>query len=246
MKFRNMGDRWRNLIIHHLGSRLKQKTSEIRSNVLYVDLGLKPSYLLDFGVRSLQSLINLVKDLKSNQLTESNLKAVEIGMDYLIVNPDLFVSSHSELTNFTKFVDISSNRKTAELLEKCKATDKVISTCICMVTKESWDMTRADDINLTSVFGYLIGYPVVYWFDSDSLNSTGTSQDVQHTEVVGVRADGQTDVVYSFSYPDSLSDVLENHVNKWFQNWQETANWQKLFESVSLKNQKRTLTSMVL
>lgn len=241
-----MNDRWKNLITHHLGSKLKQRACEIKSNIQYVDFGLKPSYLLDFGVKSLQSLTNLVKDLNRNQLTESKLKAVEIGMDYLIVNPDLFLSTHVEHGDFIKFVDISSNRKTVEVLDKSEATDNIISTCFSMVTKESWDMTQADDINLTSVFGYLIGYPVVYWFNSDGLKSAGNSQDVQHSEVLGVRADGQTAVVYSFSYPDSLSDVLENHVNKWFQNWQKTANWKKLFESVSLKNQKRTLTSMVL
>lgn len=241
-----MNDQCKNLIIHHLGSKLKQRTSEIKNNIQFVDLGLKPSYLLDFGVKSLQSLANLVKDLNNNQLTESKLKAVQVGMDYLIVNPDLFRRTHSEHTDFIKFVDISSNRKKAEVLDKSEATDNVISTCFCIMTEESWDMTLADDINLTSVFGYLIGYPVVYWFDSDSLKSAGNSQDVQHTEVVGVRADGQTDVVYSFSYPDSLSGVLENHVNIWFRNWQETANWRKLFKSVSLKNQKRTLTSLVL
>lgn len=241
-----MDDQWKNLIIRHLGSKLKQRTSEIKNNIQYVDFGLKPSYLLDFGVKSLLCLTDLIKDIESNHLTESDLKAVQVGMDYLIVNPDLFRRMHSEHKDYIKFVDISSNRKTAEVIDKSEGTDKVISTCFCIMTEESWDMTLADDINLTSAFGYLIGYPVVYWFDSDSLKSAGNSQDVQHTEVVGVRADGQTAVVYSFSYPDGLSDVLEDHVNKWFQNWQETANWKKLFESVSLKNQKRTLTSLVL
>lgn len=59
-------DQWKNLIIYYLGFKLKQRISEIKNNIKFVDLGLKLLYLLDFGVKFLQFLINFVKDLNNN------------------------------------------------------------------------------------------------------------------------------------------------------------------------------------
>lgn len=61
-----MNDQWKNVIIYYLGFKLKQRISEIKNNIKFVDLGLKLLYLLDFGVKFLQFLINFVKDLNSN------------------------------------------------------------------------------------------------------------------------------------------------------------------------------------
>lgn len=137
-------------------------------------------------------------------------------MDYFIVNFDLFRRMYFEYIDFIKFVDILFNRKKVEVLDKSEVMDKVIFMCFCIMIEELWDMMLVDDINFMFVFGYLIGYFVVYWFDLDSFKSVGNLQDVQYMEVVGVRVDGQIDVVYLFSYFDSFFCVLENYVNIWF------------------------------
>lgn len=137
-------------------------------------------------------------------------------MDYFIVNFDLFRRMYFEYIDFIKFVDILFNRKKVEVLDKSEVIDKVIFMCFCIMIEELWDMILVDDINFMFVFGYLIGYFVVYWFDLDSFKSVGNLQDVQYMEVVGVRVDGQIDVVYLFSYFDSFFGVLENYVNIWF------------------------------
>ncbi|XP_048738738.2 UPF0739 protein C1orf74 homolog isoform X2 [Ostrea edulis] len=244
--FQDMDDMagWKNLIHAHLGCTLKHRVREIKSNIEFVDLGLKTAYLLDFGVSSLQPLVNLITDLKNHNYIQCHLKALEIGMDYVVVNSEEFLNRHSELDKLVKFVDISSNIKTPKILDMNDALNNVKALCFSLVSENAVSKTETD-VNLSSVFGVLIGYPVVYWFDSDSLKSMGNSQVVQHVEVVGRRSDRQTDVVYSFSYPDCLI-MLEKHINNWFENWKEMGKWKKLFETILLKCERKTLVSLVL
>lgn len=96
-------------------------------------------------------------------------------MDYFIVNFDLFRRMYFEYIDFIKFVDILFNRKKVEVLDKSEVIDKVIFMCFCIMIEELWDVILVDDINFMFVFGYLIGYFVVYWFDLDSLKSVGNS-----------------------------------------------------------------------
>ena len=238
-----MDEEWNKLIILYLGSKLRRRMKEIKLNIQFVDFGLKPSYLLDFGVNSLDSLINLIHDLESRRLIQRHLLAVKLEMDYVVTNPDVFMEMYTEPYDVVKFVDITSDN-TPKVLVKSDALDQVISTCFSAVTDGS--LKPADDINMTSVFGVLIGYPVVYWFEPDSLKSAGNSQVVQHAEVLGMTDNEQTEVVYSFSYPDNLINVLEKHVSAWFQKWEEAGKWKELFKSVSMKCERRTLLSMVL
>ncbi|XP_061187728.1 UPF0739 protein C1orf74 homolog isoform X2 [Saccostrea echinata] len=237
---------WMNLISTHLGSKLKHRSSEIKSNIQFVDFGLKPAFLVDFGVSTLESVVNLVSDLKCYNLIQNNLKAVAVGMDYLIINPEEFVKLHSE-SMVVKFVDISSTNDTPKIIEKNDVLEHVISTCFSLVMEDGVATAYKGDnhVNLATVFGLLIGYPVVYWFDSESLESMGNLQVVQHVEVLGRRTDTQTNVIYSFSFPDCLG-ALEEHVNKWFQSWRENRKWKQMFETVSLKYERKTLVSFVL
>ncbi|XP_062617690.1 UPF0739 protein C1orf74 homolog [Saccostrea cucullata] len=237
---------WANLISTHLGSKLKHRSNELQSNIQFVDFGLKPAYLVDFGVSTLESVVNLVIDLKCSNLIHNNLKAVAIGMDYLIVNPEEFVKLHSE-SLMVKFVDISSTNDTPKILDKNDVLELIISTCFSIVMEDgvASEYTEIKDVNLSTVFGLLIGYPVVYWFDSDSLDRVGNPQVVQHVEVLGRRTDTQTNVIYSFSFPDCLC-ALEEHVNKWFERWRENGKWKQMFQTVSLKFERKTLVSFVL
>lgn len=94
-------------------------------------------------------------------------------MDYFIVNFDFFRRMYFEYIDFIKFVDILFNRKKVEVLDKSEVIDKVIFMCFCIMIEELWDMILVDDINFMFVFGYLIGYFVVYWFDLESFKSVG-------------------------------------------------------------------------
>jgi hypothetical protein len=236
---------WKNLIHAHLGRTVKHRVNEIKSNIEFVDFGLKTAYLLDFGVNSLQPLVSLITDLKNHSYIRCHLKALEIGMDYVVINPEAFLSRHCDLDDLVKFVDISSTIEMPKILDMNDALNNIKAVCFSLVDENALSRTETDSVNLSTVFGILIGYPVVYWFDSDSLKSMGNSQVVRHVEVVGKRSDRQTDVVYSFSYPDSLS-LLEEHITKWFENWKDKGKWKHLFESIFLKCERKTLVSMVL
>ena len=72
-----------------------------------------------------------------------------------------------------------------------------------------------DGANGTTIFGLLLGYPVVYWFSEDG--GGGTCLDGRDLVVCRVKCDSEMDDVggISFSYPECLSGVLEAGVRQW-------------------------------
>ncbi|KAL3188712.1 hypothetical protein MRX96_022219 [Rhipicephalus microplus] len=78
--------------------------------------------------------------------------------------------------------------------------------------------------NLCTVFGVLLGYPVVYWFEGGA--DAGNCLAMEELNVVRVRSATSSagrsegvpsDDVYSFSFPAALDGELRPHVDAWWQ-----------------------------
>lgn len=91
--------------------------------------------------------------------------------------------------------------------------------------RRTWNIETGPDWNLCTAFGFLLGFPVIYWFSGDSTASNCLA--LQQLCAVKVHCrkrslyDGATESdshpVYSFSFPLALKDKLDAHVSRWFE-----------------------------
>ena len=73
-------------------------------------------------------------------------------------------------------------------------------------------------VNGTTVFGVLLGYPVVYWYSdrSEEDDGDGTCLDGREVVVCKIQSNSKDDAGgLTFSYPKCLSGVLESRIRQW-------------------------------
>jgi len=84
------------------------------------------------------------------------------------------------------------------------------------------------EVNHTTVFGLLLGYPVVYWYSNVTSADNCLSQvPLRLFRILAVdsKADSHSTVIYSFTVPEQLYSHCQSFVDSWQKH---------LFTSVSL------------
>ena len=179
---------------------------------------LKPALLID------GQLAFLLKIDINQFICGTKLQALNVGEDVFIINLNHLIRVLNErLSSEIKYVyiDVSRNLKSPQLLQKVdpRCTIKDILQAL---------VNSPPSLNLpwnqTLVFGMLLDYPTVYYFDVDvCLNSV----DLVHYEI---SMNGQ--VFTSFSFPEALH--LHCVVDGWFEaRFKDKHNVKKVF---SVKN----------
>lgn len=172
----------------HFGAASCSKWQQLYTDVVCVHLGLKPSLLLDYlkpDAKKLQLLLQEVQVGTACPLS-SDLIILKIGEDVFLVKtqsvaiPHNGRDSNSALRLTCSYVNITKGIKSLSLL----SDDLVVG--IEQEFEHWWrgfnhrvHQSRADDAgipiwnsgyslsNHCSLFGKLLGYPVVYWFDPE-------------------------------------------------------------------------------
>ena len=223
-----------------------------------VDSGVKPAYLFDIGLPVSHKLHGFVADLLHDLLISNHLNVVEMGMDCFIVNVDSINSitlrmaktlssfGHSECNSVktvmeppredgleVKLVDITNDSMPNIVLRETtfrELHDAVAEIC-SNLKSDSVQIYKLNDstvCNRTSLYGVLLGYPVVYWFDerenvAKNYLSMVPLSCVQVTAAVPLRMDNTADKtieshqLYSFSYPACINDELKGVVDEWYE-----------------------------
>jgi len=85
-------------------------------------------------------------------------------------------------------------------------------------TDEALTLELNPDINCTTVFGLLLGYPVVYWYSNtasaDNCLSCAPLR-VYRISATDNTADGQPAVIYSFTVPEQLFSEYQLLIDNW-------------------------------
>ena len=224
-------DQWNILLNKHLGKRKHNRTlaTELFYNIVAVDSAVKPAYLLDFGFQP-HKLVELVKELYGSRLITSPLNIYQMGTDLLILNQ----TNICELQQITDlklefvFIDVSSSIDKPEKIQDCCSTIKEYSKFIQMLPINLDEVTlyniEVENINLTTVFGLLLGYPYVYWFNSESHNNNLSMEELKCFEVhqplhlKTSEFQNNKHKLFSFSVPETLyDDHAKSLVNHWFE-----------------------------
>lgn len=166
---------WRDSLKKYFGaSSVVRKTARLHDDITCLSRGLKRSLLLDY-LRP--DPIALQRFLQSLSHHDSDL----FHMTILVVNGDVFLMHKPYTLDRTiQIVDVSNNSAHISLLSedisvKIKhqmrdwldtAVPSLSTSGICVVS-----MLQPCPVNLCSLYGWLVGYPSVYWFEESSGHS---------------------------------------------------------------------------
>ena len=194
---------WKKSICRHFGPASCSKWQQLYTDVVCIHLGLKPSLLLDYlkpDAKRLQLLLQEVQVGMAYPLSP-DLLILMIGEDLLLVKTQSVTispnSGESAPNLACCYVNITKGIKVPSLLSDELVVDLEQEF-------EHWwrgfnhriHESRAEDVgipildsgyslpNVCSLFGKLLGYPVVYWFDPEQGYSLEMVNLICHTVTV--------------------------------------------------------------
>ena len=202
-------------------------------DVKAVDLGVKPAYLYDIGPPVGKKLQSFIVELVDESLISNHLNIVEVEMDCFIVKAESIheIKESFEKAEFvkvqTKFVDITNDSDSVitdseGLRKELKEAVNDISSNMVTDRVHLYVLSNTLCCNRTTLFGILLGYPVVYWF-SDRERVIQNFLSMVPLCCITVNSGVTTEenlkdkhTLYSFSYPACHDSVLGDVVNSWF------------------------------
>ena len=229
-----------------------------------VDVGIKPAYLYDIGLPVSHKLHSFISELLGDSLVSNLVSIVEIGMDCFIVNSESVKTIQESLSQNElgiKIVDITNDANSKifdnkTILAELHAAVKDIAGNLMSDRVQIYSLTDTVQCNRTSLFGILLGYPTVYWFD-ESKNETHNYLSlvplccIQITASVAVGMDCSTDHkiethhLYSFSYPVGNNDALKGVVDEWFETLKLKCK-DTIFEDLSFNRTEKSFEAVSL
>ena len=203
-------------------------------DVKTVDLGVKSAYLYDIGPPIGENLQGFIADLVEESLISSYLNIVEVEMDCLIVKAESVYEIKENLeknceNQSLKFIDITNDSDSVltnseDIRTEIKETVNNISANMASDKVHLYVLPHTLSCNRTSLFGVLLGYPVIYWFHESKhvgqnfLSLVPLCCITVFSELVTEKENSKDDkhTLYSFSYPACHDGILKDIGNEWF------------------------------
>ncbi|XP_029947193.1 UPF0739 protein C1orf74 homolog [Salarias fasciatus] len=234
----------------------------LAAQVCAVDVGLKPSLLYDINGADAEQLQEYLSSLQSLQLVSRSLLVMSLNGNSFIVNPATVKTNIQQMLEDSSVavVDVchSLESPTIANLQKCELRSVGQELLNLMEEFEKHEEAEKplyvgegiEDWNLCSVFGLLLGYPVVYWFDQ----TTGFENCLSMTPLMVITASAtwQADAtahrcgLYSFSLPAALQEETQSNLDSWKLRLQEKFEQQHVLKDLSLSQSHVTLSSVCL
>lgn len=193
-------DRLSSIVKSRFGKHWRTISCQIRA--VNDDSNPKRGFLFDCGALDVDKLIDLVRDLKNECLIAREVTVAVVKEDSFILNTQKFLSDSSGSCPIV--IDVSGCLKLPE---------KIISGSVAMMLDEirgqlinniEADVTLFkvnDDWCVPTIFGYLIGYPVLY-----CLRPGQDNNNLSFVELLVFQVLMQTEVLISFSIPKAIHD----------------------------------------
>ena len=189
-------------------SRISKKSKELSVNIFFLINNLKPGVLWDFGKVDLPKLRGL-------ECVVSDLVILVLDVDIFITSkPTILQSLSLTVADPPYFVNISR-----KLTEPVTASPDVIREQFDFISHVTRLISEApsnvvtveleDGWNLCSVFGLLLGFPVVYYSDTEEGNC------LANIDLTVYRVETDNCSPISFSVPSRLESEASPHISRW-------------------------------
>ena len=170
-------------------------------DIAAVNCGIKPCFLFDYGPVKPDQMLHLMHDLLQQGLLHhvsqpATFLILEVGGDVLLCNMVALRDHLSRVFNerTIAFTDISKTNKQPKLIDQLDMLNGNIAEILedllifCNSDNENnYEISFPPSLNLTTLVGILLGYPVVYWF-SRSNEHEGNSLEINTLLVFKVMA----------------------------------------------------------
>ena len=149
--------------------RLSKKYKELSVNVFFLLRNLKPGLLWDFGKVDIQKLIGL-------KCLISDLLILVLGVDIFITSKTAIVESLTKMSDEPPyFINISQtlNQPKPASSDVVRDQTSFISFVLSLISEATEHVVTVEmksEWNLCSVFGILLGFPVVYYSEQEDGN----------------------------------------------------------------------------
>lgn len=220
---------------------IRRRWEAIAANVISVSSGFKDAYLFDQGSVCPEIMQNFLDAVQEAGLV-SSLDVLDLGDLFVIHRERLKKQCHSDQHDCfrrIKFVDVSpvmdEPRLVTDESERGAITDQlrvltdsllsVLSAPSCSFPKGKVITPELPtDLSGCTLFGYLLGYPVIYWIsDSDphSSNCLGMVPLRRYSVDLSTR-ELPPQTVSSFTIPQKLKESVLKEVAQWKQRFTST------------------------
>lgn len=244
-------EKCKELVSKHLGRKMRSKYKEILYNLLIVNNNIKPGYLFDCGCVNAKSLAGLIQDLYSLKMIQNPLNILTVGLDFVIINQNYMLMFLEDKNSLPKCVNVSASLKKPKLMKDNKIVVSAREIIRSNLSEGLVSIVELSvlDFNVTSLFGVLLGYPVVYWYNTED-DKTENCLSLEPLRLIEVRgyfhSNEQTlnssfHQIYSFSIPECVFEELDFNAIKWFENLKRSVKWEILFDDIELIEKTVTL-----
>lgn len=272
---------WEAALVQHFGSKAVRYLPAVVANILAVGCGLKPAYLWDAFASPAGPVRLFVDHLKGRGLLESHLDVVVVGEDVFVVSLAQTVNTLRRLVDGSSLplVDVSKVHGSPQLADDGNAAlvkghllgvlaqlypplrDGQLHRANSNSHTELIELQLGAQWNLTTLYGALLRYPVMYWYDasvetaSDSclamsplrVYDVSAAPSPLHDRGPAATADSWSiHSIYSFSVPESLHGHFRARIEAWFADLSATFELQEVFKDLRLKSHTVTLPSVAL
>ena len=228
----------------HLYKACARKWRRILFDLLVVDAGKKPGFLFDHGSVTPENMAKLVSDLHQLGYLKNRLLIVSLEQEVFICNIVAFrlyvnwIQSQGTLP----IVDVTGHIKQPVLLEN-SAARKILQQLLNS-SKHLLELPEHDDgedrncnldivcidsdlgdVNRSTLYGFLIGYPSLYWYSGDCETNCLAMQSLRrfslscsihtHNSSTCSLSLGEG-TAYSFTVPENLISILNPVVKVWY------------------------------
>ncbi|XP_041051834.1 UPF0739 protein C1orf74 homolog isoform X1 [Carcharodon carcharias] len=244
--------------------RIKQRKnfSELRclnlsAEILAVDSEIKPAFLFDYSLAEAEQIQKYVQELQKTGLLSQDFHILSIEDNTLIVNLNKTIKHLERMLqeNGLPVIDVSAHRASPRLAEAC--VTKQVNAQLDLILKHlksqvverrksesgfvSASAIFSSEWNLCTLFGFLLGFPVSYWFDFNKSFENCLSM----TELRVFSASASCPRItsnlkhrmYSFSVPETLYVDLQSTIESWNRDLQSDFNKQSNFSKLSISTE---------
>lgn len=219
----------------------RRRLSEVFLSIQAVDKKLKPSYLWDAFSADVSEIKMYLEDLYVQKLIDYKLNALSVDDTIFVTQYDSLkqhiescFSTNMYLINVSETVNtptlLSTEEKTEVLKPIMQCSREIINCLNSQNENTSIDYTLC---NLSTLFGILLGYPVLYWFSHQSpyadfaclsmvplkvykiISSICMPSDCSNN-IISTRNFPTHHELFSFSIPDVFSKETDCVVKNWF------------------------------
>ncbi|EDO47838.1 predicted protein, partial [Nematostella vectensis] len=225
---------------------MKRYYQDILREFMLVSIGAKASLLFDYAYVESSKMFSLLQDLQSQNILENALSVVVLGEDIIICDMCKIITFLEVRLQENDFVvvDISVHLKKPKVICKKEQFLQLLEQMRhrllecgsegkpCQEKALILHIDTLPDWNISSLFGFLLGYPVIYWYDKvgdynclameplylyQVFISTSTClhfEKLRNTKKMITKGNEKMQMI-SFSAPQCLFPHFESCVERW-------------------------------